>query len=324
MNEQSLLDLLLSRDDYISGEELSKRLSISRTAVWKQINKLREQGYQFEAVSRRGYKLTYKPDRLHESLLLKALANVPLVKHVKLFGSIHSTQIEAQRLAEQGAPEGTLVIAEEQTAGKGRLGRKWHSPAGKGIWMSFVLRPLIALPYAPQLTLMMAVAVCRAIRSLTKLDVGIKWPNDLLINGRKISGILIESATEDERIRYCIVGIGIDANLDEEDYPEELRSVATSLKVESGQPIDRAELIGAVMKETESLYELYQQEGFAPIASLWEALSITLHQPVRIQAATDLIEGTAIGLHPSGALIVEDANGVRHTIFSADVQLSRC
>lgn len=318
-----MLDILLEqRGAYISGEEISRRLSISRTAVWKQINKLREEGYEFEAVSRKGYRLVFAPDKLEEGDVLEGLQTRSFGRHLSLMEVTSSTQEEARLLAEEGAPEGTLVIAEEQTGGRGRQGKKWYSPARKGIWMSLLLRPERPLSFAPQLTLLTAVAVCRAIRKVTGVDAGIKWPNDLLVQGKKICGILIESVGEDERIKYCIAGIGIDVNVELEELPPELHAVATSLKIESGQTQSRAALISAVMNELEQLYQLYEQEGFAPIGHLWEALSVTLGKRVTVKTPRGETEGTAEALDGSGALVVLDDTGNYITIFSGDVQLA--
>lgn len=318
-----MLDILREhRGSYISGEEISRRLSISRTAVWKQINKLREEGYEFEAVSRKGYRLVFAPDKLEEGDVLKELQTKSFGRHLNLMEVTSSTQEAARLLAEEGAPEGTLVIAEEQTGGRGRQGKRWYSPARKGIWMSLLLRPQRPLSFAPQLTLLTAVAVCRAIRKVTGVDAGIKWPNDLLVQGKKICGILIESVGEDERIKYCIAGIGIDVNVELEELPSELHKVATSLKIESGQTQSRATLISAVMNELEQLYNLYEEEGFAPIGHLWEALSVTLGKRVTVKTPRGETEGTAEALDESGALVLLDDKGNHITIFSGDVQLA--
>ncbi|MGF7049909.1 BirA family biotin operon repressor/biotin-[acetyl-CoA-carboxylase] ligase [Paenibacillus sp. DS2015] len=320
MVNESLLDILLQNpDEFISGEEISRRLEISRTAVWKQVNKLRNAGYEFEAVSHKGYRMIKKPDQLDTATLIHHLNTKVMGSRIKIMKSTVSTQNEARALAETGASEGTLVVAEEQTGGKGRIGRKWFSPFGKGIWMSLILRPQQPLQYTPQLTLLTGVAVCRAIRKLTRLDVGIKWPNDLLLNDRKVCGILLESAAEDEVVRYCIAGIGISANLDCEDFPDDLQSIATSLKIESGVAVDRTVLIATIMEELELLYELYCLKGFQPIASLWEASSVTLHHQVAVNTLQGRLEGIARGLDPSGALLIETSNGEIVPVISGDV-----
>ncbi|MGN8227240.1 biotin--[acetyl-CoA-carboxylase] ligase [Paenibacillus polymyxa] len=322
-NHERLLGILEEgTSDYVSGEEISRRLSVSRTAVWKQINKLRELGYNIDASSRRGYQLISRPDRLQVSKLADMLNTQSFGQRIVVLDSTVSTQQDAMGLAEEGAPEGTVVLAEEQTAGRGRLGRKWYSPRGKGVWMSIVLRPTQPLAFTPQLTLLTGVAVCRAIRRLTDVEAGIKWPNDVLIHGRKVSGILLESATEDQRVRYCIAGIGIDVNLNKEDYPEELSQVGTSLKIEAGREIDRTVLIASVLEEMEQLSKLYAEQGFQPIAMLWEALSVTMNRSIRAHTGQGItVEGTAVGLDPSGALVVETDQGERIQVISGDIQL---
>lgn len=323
MEHHKLLDILQQMSgEYISGEEISRRLAISRTAVWKQINKLREEGYEFEAVSRRGYRLVSSPDKLDGKAIQLSLQTRIFGRSLHLLEVTSSTQEEARRLANEGAPEGTLVIAEEQTGGRGRQGRKWQSPPRKGIWMSLLLRPQYPLSFAPQLTLLTAVAVCRAIRKVSGVEAGIKWPNDLLVDGKKVSGILIESVGEDERIKYCIAGIGIDVNLELQDLPPELHPIATSLLLKSGQNQDRTRLIAAVMNELEQLYELYENEGFAPIGSLWEALSVTLGKRVTVKTARGETQGTAEALDKSGGLVVKTDDGQTYTVFSGDVQLA--
>ena len=313
--------LLESPDGFVSGEEMSRRLSISRTAVWKQINKLRTLGYEFEAVPNKGYRILMKPDTLDKLTLTNALNTVVMGSNLEILKSTVSTQEEARQRAELGATEGTVIIAEEQTGGKGRLGRKWFSPYGKGIWMSLVLRPKQPLEFTSQLTLLTGVAVCRAIRKTTGLDVGIKWPNDILMNQRKVCGILLESTVEDKVVRYCIAGIGISVNVDSEEYPEDLRAIATSLKTESGGAVDRTVLIAAVLDEFETLYQLYGQEGFLAIAALWEALSVTINREVVFNTPQGLSEGIAVGLDPSGALLVDIGMGRIVPVISGDVKL---
>ncbi|MNP18249.1 Bifunctional ligase/repressor BirA [compost metagenome] len=262
-----------------------------------------------------------KPDSLDVMTLRNAFNTTIMGANVEIIQTTVSTQEEARIRAEKGAAEGTLILAEEQTGGKGRLGRKWFSPYGKGIWMSLLLRPQQPLKFTSQLTLLTGVAVCRAIRSTTGIEAGIKWPNDILMNNRKICGILLESAVEDEVVRYCIVGIGISVNLDDQDYPSELKEIATSIKMECGKAVDRTVLIAAVMDEFESLYKLYQHEGFQPIATLWEALSVTIQQEVIVSTYQGQLEGVAVGLDSSGALLVDMGQGKVMSVISGDVKL---
>lgn len=319
---EELLHMLLNAEgEFVSGEEISRNLSISRTAVWKHVNKLRDMGYEFEAVSRKGYRLITKPDSIDATALQLALETTVFGRKAIILNSTLSTQGDVQHMAEQGQGEGAVVLAEEQTGGRGRFGRKWFSPPGRGIWMSVLMRPELALQNTPQLTLLTGVAVCRAIRSYTGADAGIKWPNDLLIDGRKVCGILLESTVEDHELRYCIAGIGVDVNFDPKDYPEDLITIATSLKMETGQNIDRTKLAAAILSELERLYFLYQKEGFGVISSLWEALSVSMNREIKVANPQGIIEGTAIGLDPSGALILEKKNGERVSVYSGEVSL---
>lgn len=317
---EDLLHMLLHADgEFVSGEDISRHLAISRTAVWKHVNKLRDMGYEFEAVSRKGYRLITKPEKIDAAALQLALKTTVFGRKAVMLPSTLSTQGDVQKLAEEGVDEGAIVFAEEQTGGRGRFGRKWFSPSGKGIWMSVLLRPELAIQHTPQLTLLTGVAVCRAIRACTGAQAGIKWPNDLLIDGRKMCGILLESTVEDHEVRYCVAGIGVDANFDKHDYPEDLQHIATSLKIETGHPVDRTALAAAILTELEHLYFLYQKEGFSVIASLWEALSVSLHRKVTITNPHGVIEGTTVGLDPSGALVVEKQDGQRELIVSGEV-----
>ncbi|MCR8642251.1 biotin--[acetyl-CoA-carboxylase] ligase [Paenibacillus sp. N1-5-1-14] len=307
---------------FVSGEDLSKQLGCSRTAVWKGIRSLRAQGYVFEASSRKGYRLVQVPAKLDIPTLLGKLETESMGRSIHYYDEVDSTQTIAKQKVAEGAPEGTIVIAESQTAGRGRMGRKWYSPKGKGIWMSVVLKPQIPIHFAPQLTLLTAVALCRTIRRECKVDIGIKWPNDLLINGKKVCGILLESSAEDERIKHVICGVGISANLGEEDYPPELLDIATSLAIASGEQVYRETLIASFLQELEQLYKLYHQEGFATIRALWEALSVTLHRPIQIHTPRDgIVEGIASGIDESGGLRIVSSTGEQLCIFSGDVEL---
>ncbi len=322
MNKQ-LLDLFEQHyNEFLSGEQLSGRFQCSRTAIWKQIQSLKKKGYVFEAVPHVGYRLVGRPDKLDVDKLEKLLATERLGRTIHYYEQLDSTQTTAHEWVAKGAEEGTLIVAEAQTKGRGRMGRSWHSPAGTGIWMSMILKPEITLPFASQLTLLTAVALCRAIRKQEQIQIGIKWPNDLLFQGKKVSGILLESSSEDERIRYVVAGIGISANFTEHEFPGELKEKATSLRQITGHRIDRERLIAVFLQEFEQLYSLYQEKGFAPIRSLWEALSITLQQEIKVQTGSALITGTAEAIDEMGALVVRDSSGQKFKLYSGDVEYS--
>ncbi|PZD93564.1 biotin--[acetyl-CoA-carboxylase] ligase [Paenibacillus sambharensis] len=319
MREQLAALLEEKQGEYVSGEQLSRILNVSRTAVWKHIRKLEEEGYKIEASRKLGYRLVDSPDQITLTSLLPRLTTVRLGRSVKLFDEVDSTQNIAQKLAEEGAPEGTLILAERQLSGRGRMGRSWLSPKGRGVWMSMILRPTIPLPYTPQLTLLTAVALCRALRRLTGLEIGIKWPNDLLIDGRKISGILLESSAEEERLRHVIVGVGISVNLDKQHYTEDMLDRVISLKMAAGITFDRSEIIAGFLAEFEAVYTLYEQEGFAPVRSLWEALSVSLHKPCKLTTPQGIMEGIPVGLADSGALLLKLEDGDTVPVFSAEM-----
>lgn len=319
MNERLLQLFRENPDRYLSGEQISRQLGVSRTAIWKHIQELKQAGFEIEAVPRLGYRLLHSSPLLVADDIRARLATRRFGRRLHLLGETDSTQRVALELARNGAEEGTLVIAERQTAGRGRMGRSWHSPAGKGIYMSLILKPDLPLHQAPQLTLLTSVAVVRAIRMLVpKVDVQIKWPNDLLVRGRKLCGILLESSAENERLQHVVAGIGISVNLSEEDYPEELRSIATSLRMESGETVNRAELIAQCMAQLEQWYEVYLQQGFPPIRTLWEAYAETIGRKVSIRSGGRTVTGLAIGLDDYGGLIVDTGDGGNQTIYTWD------
>ncbi|MBO8162968.1 MAG: biotin--[acetyl-CoA-carboxylase] ligase [Brevibacillus sp.] len=307
-------------DQFISGEHLSQLCHCSRTAVWKHIEELRQEGYEFEAVRRSGYRLVTAPDRIAAEEIAAGLETETIGHTVYAYDTVVTTQQLAHEAAGKGAPEGTLVVADQQTGGRGRLGRVWHSPKGTGIWMSLILRPHIELTRAPQMTLLTAVAMARAVQSETGLEAQIKWPNDILINEKKVCGILTELNAESDRINYLVIGIGINVNQQPQDYPPELRSTATSLRIEAGQPFHRAMLIQTFCKQFEQLYREYLEHGFAPIKARWEAYATTLGKMLTVRTQHTTIEGRAVGLDPDGVLVVEDRDGVRHKVYSADIE----
>ncbi|WP_337103438.1 biotin--[acetyl-CoA-carboxylase] ligase [Paenibacillus sp. YIM B09110] len=320
MSNDKLLQMFLREPgQYVSGEKMSQELLVSRTAIWKQIQKLEAEGYSFEASRRLGYRLLSIPDKLDSDLLSSRMTSSRFGRNIHLHDTVQSTQIVARDAAENGAPEGTLIIAEQQTSGRGRMGRGWVSPKGKGIWMSMVLRPSVPIHFAPQLTLLTAVALCRSLIRLTGLSIGIKWPNDLLIEGKKISGILLESAAEDERLRYVIAGVGISVNLEPSDYVDGLLEKATSLRIASGQTLSRSDIIIQFMHEWEQLYDLYQEQGFSPIITIWEALSVSLGKPASLVTPQGTITGIPVGLDTSGAINIQLEDGSVIPIFSAEM-----
>jgi len=314
-----LEELKKNRELYFSGEELSRRLGVSRTAVWKQVEALRQQGYSIEAVNNRGYRLTGVPDRLLAAEIQEGLATRIMGRQAESYDQISSTNTVAREKAEAGAPEGLVVVAEEQLDGRGRLGRQWLSPAGKGIWLSLVLRPDLRPAQAPRITLAAAVALSLAIQQATGIRAGIKWPNDLYLNGRKVAGILTELKAEADRIHYIVLGAGVNANLKEEDLPGSFLRKATSLLMELGRPVSRLELVKDFLTQLDLIYPLVGS-NFETVLKSWKELSITLGREVKVTSPWEQINGLARDLTDEGALIVWDGR-TEHIVYAGDVTL---
>jgi BirA family biotin operon repressor/biotin-[acetyl-CoA-carboxylase] ligase len=319
VNGNKLLELLKGTDDYVSGEWISEQLGISRTAVWKHIQALRSRGYTFEAIPRRGYRLTGMPDAVDAARVQALLQTRVFGRKLKVFAEAESTQRLAHDWVREGAPEGAVVVADRQTAGRGRMGRQWHSPPGKGLWFSMVLMPRLNVGRVPQLTLVAAAALCRSLRRETGLDIGIKWPNDLLIRGRKCCGILIESIAEDERLQYAVAGIGLNVNLDAADFPPDLRETATSLSIEAGAAFDRERLFASFLNEWESMYGLYLHRGFGVIRTIWEAHNATLHRRVAVATPEGETAGVAVAVDEHGGLVLRRDDGSHVTVYAGEL-----
>lgn len=319
---KDLLDAFTNAgESYLSGQHIAELIGCSRTAVWKHIEELRKEGFELEAVRRKGYRIVKTPEKITADELRLGLKTKFIGKNVHYEESVESTQKIAHRLSYEDAPEGTVIIAEEQLSGRGRMDRKWHSPKYTGIWMSIILRPNIPLPKAPQLTLLAAVAIVQAIEDLTGLLPDIKWPNDILMNGKKVTGILTELEAEADRINSIIIGIGMNVNQTKEDFPSELQEIATSIRLEKGEKISRAELIKGIFINLEKLYLLYLEEGFFPIKLLWESYAISIGKKITARTLSHSIIGKAQGITDDGVLIIEDEHGKTHHVYSADIEI---
>jgi BirA family biotin operon repressor/biotin-[acetyl-CoA-carboxylase] ligase len=318
----NVLKILSEKDGYISGQEISMRLNLSRTAVWKHIKELRGTGYDIESVKKSGYRLVHKPNAISATELHTGLKTTTFGHSIVYRESVSSTQQLAHKLAHEGAKTGTVVTADEQVKGKGRLGRPWHSPKAKGIWTSLILRPEIPPQQAPQLTLLAAVAVVKGTKKATGIDCEIKWPNDILINGKKIVGILTELQAEPDKVNAVIVGMGINVNTTREEFPEELREKATSLMIENGGEIDRAHLLQHILEQMEGLYETYLKEGFGIIKLMWESYAVSIGKNIIARTLKGETTGIAKGITEDGFLMLEDNHGTLHYVSSADIELS--
>jgi len=321
MKKEILKVLLDNKGAYISGEELSERLQISRTAIWKHINSLKEAGYIIEAKSRQGYRLVAKPDILLAEELVLNMETEWLGRRIQVFDEIPSTNDLAKKLAAEGTAEGTVVIADKQTQGRGRMGRAWSSPAGQGLWFSVVLRPPLQPYQASELVFVAAVGVCQALRDLTGLDILIKWPNDLLLDGKKVCGILAEMSAEIDLLNYVVIGIGINVNQREEDFPAELAMTATSLRLASEEYFRRSELLPAILLQLERAYIGYLQKGFAYILDLWKTMNCTLGREVKVISHGTEYYGKAEDLAQDGSLLVRKADQQLEKVMVGDVSL---
>ncbi|MGI5875638.1 MAG: biotin--[acetyl-CoA-carboxylase] ligase [Dethiobacteria bacterium] len=322
-----ILQLLKDRKPrHVSGEEMAKLLHVSRTAIWKNINALQAEGYDIEGSPRLGYRLFGIPDLLYPAeitsgLQNKIIASTPALVHY--FKQLESTNNALKKMADEGAPEGTVVVAEEQTRGKGRLGRFWISPPGKGIWLSILLKPQIAPQETPLFTLLAAVAVVKAIKNvLPETPAGIKWPNDILLHRRKICGILTELKAEADLLHYLTIGIGINVNLTTEDFPPDLKDIATSLYLENGQKkVPRLLLARNVLQEMDKIYERYGTNGPSFIIAEWKKYNLTLGKKVTVKTALESFPGTAVDLGQDGALIVENEDKEKRHFYAGEVSL---
>jgi BirA family biotin operon repressor/biotin-[acetyl-CoA-carboxylase] ligase len=319
--DRKILELFSERKGTVSGEELSAILSVSRTAVWKHINALRSQGYNIEARHSSGYRLLSTPDILSSAAITAGLATKRLGRQVICLTETGSTNSEAFRLAEEGADEGTVLFAESQLQGKGRLGRSWHSPAGVNLYCSLILRPPIQPVDAFQLTFLSAVAVARAIESSISICPLIKWPNDILLNGKKIAGLLNEMSAETERVNFVILGIGVNLNMRLEQYPDDLRHPATSLLIESGSEINRLNFARQLLESLDSLYDGYLAGGYPPVREEWVARCGMIGKRVVVNGPAEMIEGIATGIDDSGALLVRKESGAVARVLAGDVRI---
>ena len=299
-----ILKMLRETEGYVSGQELCNKFGVSRTAVWKAINQLKENGYEIEAVQNKGYHLLSAPDVMDSTELESIHATDWAGCEIYYFDSIDSTNTKAKELAEEGHPSGTLVVADRQTAGKGRRGRSWESPTGIGIFMTLMLKPEINPNNASMLTLVAAMATTRAIRRVTGVPAMIKWPNDIVMNGKKVCGILTEMSAQFDYINHIVIGIGI--NVHNEEFPEEIAQTASSLFLESGQHIHRASLIEAFLEEFEDVYAEYlKTEDMEGLQKEYDTMLVNRGRQVRVLDPKEPFEGKAMGITKKGELIVD-------------------
>ncbi|SEH80932.1 BirA family transcriptional regulator, biotin operon repressor / biotin-[acetyl-CoA-carboxylase] ligase [Halobacillus karajensis] len=316
---KELIELLNKNKGHISGQELSNQLGISRTAVWKHMNELKKDGYEIEAVQRKGYKILSYPDKISENTLRWGLDTKWMGNELYHYDQVESTQEIVHQLAKQGKPHGTVVIADEQVKGKGRMARNWDSPKGKGIWMSILLRPNLPPLQAPQLTLLAATVLAKLIAENSDLNPQIKWPNDLLINHKKVSGILTEMQAEQDTIQYIVLGMGMNVNQGEDEIPEKIRYKASSLKVEGGHDWNIQATIQHILRLFERAYDVFESQGFETIKKEWEHFGYKIGEEVTISTMKETWKATLIGIEPDGALRARRRNGREEKLYSAEI-----
>jgi BirA family transcriptional regulator, biotin operon repressor / biotin---[acetyl-CoA-carboxylase] ligase len=322
INTEELQRLLKSGDGYLSGAGMAAKLGVSRAAVWKAIGRLRTCGYVIDASPSKGYRLINSPDLCVNELREILSRSQNASRHdISYFASATSTNVLAMDMAEKGCPEGAVIIADTQTAGKGRLGRSWLSPAARNLYMSLVIRPAITPRDAAALTFLAAVACSSALEKHCGLPVAIKWPNDLLCGGRKIVGILAEIRADIDSICHAVIGIGVNVNLAEDDMPDDLKKIATSVFIETGRRFSRTGLAAAIIMEFDKWYALLLSKGQKVVIEKWRERCSTIGRQIRIAVGDLIFEGTAEGIDDEGLLIMLMADGSRRKFSAGDVTI---
>lgn len=321
--KKTVIDILRDSDGFVSGEAISDRLGISRNAVHKHVKSLRGRGYRILGVSRRGYRLEEEPSRLSMARIADSTEGSAFGRSFRYYDEIESTNAEAKSLAASGAPEGTVVIAECQSAGRGRLGRRWTSPAGKGLLFSVVLRPAVPMGEAYLLTLVAATAAAEGIEAATGVGVQIKWPNDLFVGDRKVGGILMEVAGEQDEVEWVVVGIGLNVNTEYSELPVALRRTAVSLKMATGEPVDRSDLLSHLLLSLETQYTNAVRKGFDDALQAFRERDYLVRRSISVETHNGPVLGKASGIDEHGALLVDVGHRQIKRFHSGDVSLHR-
>lgn len=319
MKEKILEALYQKKGSYISGEELAEKFNVSRTAIWKQMNLLKKSGHKIETANKKGYRIVASDEKLVAVELIQRLETKVIGQKMICLDTIDSTNNYAKKIAQE-AEDGTVVISDEQVGGRGRLGRNWSSPKGEGIWMSIILKPDIPPTEGSKMTQIAAAAVCQAIRATTGLDVLIKWPNDIILNGKKVCGILTEMSGELNQVEYIIVGIGVNVNI--KAFPEEILEKATSLYLEKKQVLQRKELILSILQEFEKLFENYTAgEGLASTIEVCRKYSAMIGKEIRLIQGNREESVLALDITEDGILKIKRENGQEDLILSGEVSI---
>ena len=323
MSREKVLSLLLEQEDsYVSGEAMSRALGISRAAVWKAIEALRQEGYTIQSAPNRGYRLEAAPDRVREGELSAPLAGCHVGSHLLCLDTVDSTNTEAKRQAMAGAPDGLVVLSEEQTGGRGRRGRSFQSPKGKGLYLTALLRPRLEPSQVSDFTAWTAVAVCDGIQAACGLRPRIKWTNDLVLGGKKLCGILTELGLESESnaLDYLVCGIGVNVNQALEDFDPEVRPIATSLSQALGQPVRRSHLAAEIIRALDRMYTRFPLDKAAFLAQ-YRSDCLTPGNRVQLITPAGREEAFALGIDDSFRLVVEYPDGRRAALSTGEVSV---
>ena len=315
-----ILRMLRETKQFVSGQDLCERLGVSRTAVWKVIKQLREEGYQIEAIQNKGYYIASYPENFSESEIGSSLSENTFIQSIYEYLEIDSTNRQAKKLAEEGATNGTLIIANKQNQGKGRRGRHWEMEGGTAIAMSLILKPDIMPNIASMLTLVMGMSILEACQKTLAVEAQIKWPNDVLVNSKKVCGILTEMSAEIDYVNYIIIGVGI--NVNGTSFSSELENKAISLKMATGKQVNRSELTVSILEKFQKNYQVFLEAGNVQfLMKQYNANLAGINNKVRVlNLGTEYI-GTSLGINERGELLVEGSDGVRHTVYSGEVSV---
>lgn len=318
VRSKEILPYLRNTHDYVSGDHMSNIMGISRTAIWKYINHLEQLGYRIEKLKGKGYRLIASPDKLYAWEIDQYCKTNVIGKKIIYKDELDSTNALAFKLAIGGEAEGTCIIAETQDSGKGRLGRKWFSPAGKNLYISIVLRPQIPPSNVYPITFLSSLAVYDTIQSLTKVEPALKWPNDVLVNGRKICGTLLELSTEADMIRFVIVGIGLNINMEENEMDEEIKNKATSFLMLTKKPFERSMVCGILLTNIERYYTIFMVKGPEEICSIWEDRAKIKGKHLEIIQMGESYRGVSEGIDKDGSILLT-VDGKTKKIIAGDV-----
>lgn len=321
MKDKILSMLKEANDSFVSGQRISEELGVSRAAIWKYINKLKEEGYVIDSISKNGYRLVSCPDLVTFHEIYTYLNTKFIGRNIIHFDTIDSTNTKAKELASKGAEDGTLVISEEQISGRGRFDRRWSSPKFKGIWMSIILRPDIDPMNAATITLIGAAAVYEALKDF-EIKSDIKWPNDIILNNKKLCGILTEMSSELNQINYLIIGIGVNVNISHEEFPEEIKAIATSLKSEMEHDFSRQQLTAAILNHFEKLYEIFiKNNDLSKVIDICRKNSFLIGKEIQLYNRGETITAKAVNISESGLLVIEHKDGRIEEVLSGEVSL---